>query len=212
MNGVGDSLTSAQLAALRKILEQGSRQASRALAQWLGRDSVVELHALQQRSLAEATEILGQADQPLFFGMVAMQGGLTGHMALAFDEASGRALVDLLVDADGAGDDWNELAKSAVLETTNIVSCAYLNALTDCLGERGAGELLPTAPEFRQEFAECLMQFALMDQALAADTVLVASTRFELDATPLMWTLLFLPDATSLGKLPELLGNDACKS
>jgi chemotaxis protein CheC len=127
-------------------------------------------------------------------------------MILAFDEASGQALVEMLVDDSSVVDNWDELAQSAVLETTNIVCCAYLNALAERFSTtRESAEIVPTAPEFMQEFAESLLEFVLMDQATAGNMALVAKTRFEVDATPLHWTLLFLPDAESMQKIMKIL-------
>jgi chemotaxis protein CheY-P-specific phosphatase CheC len=65
--------------------------------------------------------------------------------------------------------------------------------------------LLPSPPSFHRDFAESLMQFALMSQAVAGDQVIVARTRFEIDTAPVHWTLLFIPDAKSMLRLPGLL-------
>ena len=210
MNPSGEGLRAEQVTALQSVFQQGAVEASRALSKWLEKESVVEVHSLEQQPLEAAVGLLGSSESPLLFGVVQLTGYVTGHMMLAFDEASGRALVEMLVDGPVAAEEWNELAESAVLETTNIVCCAYLNALADRFSSLGEDvEILPTPPVFRQEFAESLLEFALMDQAIAADTALVAQTRFEVEATPLNWTLLFLPDAESLLKLPRLLSSGA---
>ncbi len=44
-----------------------------------------------------------------------------------------------------------------------------------------------------------------MGQAIAFDQVILAQTRFEIDGDPVNWTLLFVPDAESMSRLPELL-------
>ena len=66
-------------------------------------------------------------------------------------------------------------------------------------------ELLPSPPKFSRDFAGSLLEFALMGQAIASDQVLVVRTKFEIDATPLNWTLLLVPDAETVLRLPELL-------
>jgi chemotaxis protein CheY-P-specific phosphatase CheC len=103
------------------------------------------------------------------------------------------------------------MAASAVLETTNILCCAYLNSLVQTFSHSDdSTALLPTPPKFSRDFAESLLQFALMGQAVASDQVIVARTRFEIDAVPVHWTLLFVPDAQSMSRLPGLLpGDDA---
>jgi hypothetical protein len=51
-----------------------------------------------------------------------------------------------------------------------------------------------------------------MGQAMASDQVIVARTRFEIDKTPVNWTLLFVPDAESMLRLPKLLLGDEAES
>ena len=99
------------------------------------------------------------------------------------------------------------MEQSAALETTNIVCCAYLNALARTLppARDGHDEVLPSPPTFARDFAESLVEFALMDQMATSDEALLARTEFRIDGAPVDWTLLFVPDAGSL----EHLGLDA---
>ncbi len=200
-------LNATQLAALKLSFHQGSEEASRALAKWIGKPSVVEIDSLEQLPLEEATSLLAEGDEPICFCSAEMNGLLTGELILAFDDASGLALADMLLDQpQGTTDEWTEMATSAALETTNILCCAYLNSLSGSFsGASELSELLPSPPTFSREFAACLLEFALMGQAMASDQVILARTRFEIDGTPVNWILLFVPDAQSMLRLPELL-------
>jgi chemotaxis protein CheC len=114
---------------------------------------------------------------------------------------------------------WGELEQSAVKETTNIVGCAYVNALATYLppisptastqpeGLEEVAELIPTPPTFVQEFAGSLLQFALMEQALELDQILLIHSQFTADKHELNlnWTLLFIPSRESLHALAESL-------
>jgi chemotaxis protein CheC len=114
----------------------------------------------------------------------------------------------LLEQPEGTCTEWSELASSAVVETANIVCCSYLNSLSNELAVADdTPALVPAPPRFSREFAESLMQFALMDQAIAFDQVILAQTRFQIDGEQLDWTLLFGPDAESMTRLPELLAD-----
>lgn len=210
----GTPLNSTQLATLQSSLHQGSAHASEALARWIGKPSVVEIDSLEQMPLAEATEVLGGGQQPVCFCSMEIKGMITGEMILSFDDASGLALVDMLLDQpQGTTTEWTELATSAALETTNILCCAYLNSLSQRLaGARESTELVPAPPRFSREFAQSLMEFALMGQAIAFDQVILAQTRFEIDGNPVNWTLLFVPDAESMSRLPELLRGSEAES
>ena len=201
----GKLLSESQLAVLRSSLHEGSATASKALSAWIEKPSVVEIDSVEQLPLEEATGLLPGTEQTICFCSMEIRGVITGEMILVFDDASGLALADMLLNRPpGSTDQWTEMAQSAALETTNVVCCAYLNSLSKNLSD-GSHELVPAPPEFRREFSESLMQFALMGQAVALDYVIVAQTRFAIDGEPVNWTLLFLPDADSMSRLPDLL-------
>ena len=207
------TLDSFQLAALRAAFHQGSADASLALARWIGKPSVVKLDSLDQLPLADATALFSDGsssnEQPVCFCACSMTGILTGEILLVFDDPSGMALADLLLDQDvGTTCQWTDWAKSAALETTNILCCAFFNSLlTEFSPDESAEEfvLLPSPPTFSREYAESLLQFALMGQAMASDQVLLAKTKFEIDGKPIQWTLLLIPDAESMDRLPKLI-------
>lgn len=196
-----------QMALLKTVFHQGSAEASHALAKWLEKPAVVEIDTIEQLPLPEATELLAASDKTICFCSAEISGLLAGEMILAFDDASGLALTDMLLgQAQGTADEWTEMATSAAMETTNILCCAYLNALSSQLSKAGeSSELLPSPPKFSREFAGSLMEFALMGQAIASDQVIAVRTRFEIDTTALNWTLLLVPDAETVSRLPQLL-------
>jgi chemotaxis protein CheC len=203
-------LDASQLTALQLSFHQGSADASAALAKWIGRPSVVEIDSLEQLPLVEATGLLAAGDEPMCFCTAEMNGLLTGEMILAFDDASGLALADILLDRPrGTTNKWTEMATSAALETTNILCCAYLNSLSRSFSKSGeSSELLPSPPNFSRDFAESLLESALMGQAISSDHVILARTTFEIDAALVNWTLLFVPDTQSMSRLPKMLPAD----
>lgn len=208
MNGKYNHLLNAdQLFALTTSFHQGSFDASIALAKWIGKPSVVEIDTLEQLPLEEATGLLAAGEEPICFCLAGITGILTGQMILTFDDASGLALADMLLDdPPGTAKKWTPMAVSAAEETTNILCCAYLNSLSRGLQQSAqSNQLLPTPPAFSRDFAESLLEFALMGQVAASDYVILARTRFEINATPVNWTLLFIPDAESMLRLPQLL-------
>jgi chemotaxis protein CheC len=197
-------LAEPQLLALGRALHAGAAEASAALSTWIGKPTEVTSDAVQQLSLPEATSVLGEGDEPICFCVVELAGILGGCMILAFDDASGLSLADLLLDQPrGSASAWGEMETSAALETTNIVCCAYLNALSRAFPHGTAGgasdpEMVPTPPQFSRDYATSLLEFALMGQAAASDQILLAQTHFQIDGEPVDWKLLLVPDAESM--------------
>jgi chemotaxis protein CheC len=201
-------LSEQQLADLTMLFRHGSDDASVALSRWLGRPARISVEQIEQIPLSEATAVLGDTDGPVCFCAMALEGRLTGELVLAFDDASGLALADLLLERPvGTATEWGEVEQSAALETANIIGCAYLNALARSFRETDseAPDLLPSPPRFVRDFAESLMEFALMNQAIDSDVVFLTRTAFHIEQTPVDCNLLFVPDAASLETLRELL-------
>ena len=201
-------LTDQQLTALTIVFRHGEDEASAALSKWLGRPARISVEQVEQLPLADAAAVLGSPDAPLCACAMAMLGRITGQIILIFDDASGLALADLLLgNPVGAAKSWKEIERSAALETTNIIGCAYMNALVHFFRtkEGSATELVPSPPRFARDFAESLLEFALMNQALASDMVFLTRTEFRIEGAPANWSLLFVPDAESLASLTEML-------
>ena len=162
---------------------------------------------VEQLALHDATEVLGDSEAPIAACVMAMRGRITGQLILAFDDASGLSLADLLLDhSPGTSTSWGEIERSAAQETANIVGCAYLNALSRSFHDAAAThEVLPTPPHFTRDYAQSLLEFALMNQAAAADVVFLTETQFHIDGSPVNWNLLFIPDADCVATLESLL-------
>jgi chemotaxis protein CheC len=213
-------LTKAQCRLLWMIFERGAESASQALSKWLGEEVRLSVSEVEQVELNEAAEILGPPEALVAACAMGLHGPLGGRILLVFEDRAGLALADLLLRQPlGTATAWSELEQSAAQETTNIVGCAYLNALAAHLparltdrppsGEAGGsgGELVPTPPTFFHEFAGSLLEFALMEQALEFDDVLLIQSTFESvrQDLNLNWTLLFIPDGSSLHALSATL-------
>jgi chemotaxis protein CheC len=201
---ISHMLNNRQLEAFGRSLHESADDTSHALSRWLGRPSNVHFDSVEQLPLHEATRVLGPGEEQICFCVADMRGRLTGHVILAFSDAGGFALADLLLDQPpGTAFEWGEFETSAALETANILSCAYLNTLLRELpvAEGSPDELLPTPPRFGRDFAGSLIQFALMDQVGSDTTVVLAHVKFEIDGEPVDWTLLIVPDAASMAAL-----------
>jgi chemotaxis protein CheC len=197
-------LNEPQLETFGESLHESADNTSRALSSWIGRPSKVRFDSVEQLPLDEASGVLGSREEPICFCVSDLYGRLTGHVILAFSDTSGFALADLLLDQPlGTASEWGELETSAALETANILGCAYLNTLLRGLPETEGSpyELLPSPPRFGRDFAESVIQFALMDQVGSDTTVVLAHVKFEIDGDPVDWTLLLVPDAASMEAL-----------
>lgn len=200
-------LTQSQLDALTTLFRHGSEDASAALSKWLGRTARISIEQVQQLPLSESTDVL-QSDGPICSCAMAMTGPVTGQLILAFDDASGLALADLLLGNPlGTSSAWGEVERSAALETTNIIGCAYLNTMSRYVrhGEGVSQDWIPCPPRFLRDFAPAVLQAALMNQAIVSDHMFLTRTQFRVEDAPVDWNLLFIPDGDCVPMLQELL-------
>lgn len=214
-------LTEAQQHLLQIIFDRGAESASLALSKWLGREVYLTVSEVDVADLAQAALLLGPPDSLVAACAMELTGRLTGWILLVFQDRSGLALVDMLLQQPlGTTTTWGEIEQSAAKETTNIVGCAYVNALAAHLPATGpvagvsaqhtedeAAGLVPTPPTFCHEFAGSLLEFVLMEQALELDQVLLIRSEFKADGKEanLNWTLLFIPTRESLHELDKAL-------
>lgn len=201
-------LSEQQLRKLTSLFRHGSDEASVALSRWLGRPSQISVEQVEQIPLEEATEVLGDQESPVCSCSMVLKGQVGGQLLLVFGDASGLALADLLLgNPVGSSSEWGEIQQSAALETANIIGCAYLNSLSRCVPETESWspEMLPSPPRFTRDFAEALLEFALMNQAMASDLVFLTRTEFRIENAPVNCNLLFVPDADCLSALRETL-------
>lgn len=208
------SLTESQKRLLTLVFERGAGDASRALSRWLDREVRLEVSEVDEVELADAAGLLGPADELVASCSMGLTGRLTGQLLLVFEDRAGMALADLLLRRPlGTSTSWGELEQSAACETANIVGCAYLNSLAAHLpltasDPAGLEEpLLPSPPAFRHEFAASLLEFALMDQAMEADRLLLIKSQFTSDGAELHWSLLLVPSAEALRTLSTSLAD-----
>jgi chemotaxis protein CheC len=201
----GPILDANQLRLLTTILERGSEGASQALSKWLGRSVRLEIDAVEQVEVESVAEAIGPGETLVAAAIMNLDGFLSGQLLLVFEDRAGLALADVLLNRPiGSSREWGELEISAAQETANIVGCAYVNALASHLPD-GNRMLLPGPPEFRHEFAACLIEFAVFDQAARADRVLLIQSRFAAEPSALEWSLLFVPSGEALEELGRIL-------
>jgi len=208
-------LTEKQINTLACWMAQGADNASKALTRWSERHASVDFDSLNQVSLQDVETFLGPADAILVACVMELSGGLRGTMIFCFDDMNGFRLSDIILKRNtGESREWQEWEQSAVLETANILGCAYLNSIAAAYaGMRGPSTCtlesphawLPSPPQFIREYSAAILEFAIMQQAVVSNTLLLSNTQFQIDNLPMQWNLLLIPDEESLEELARVL-------
>jgi chemotaxis protein CheC len=175
---------------LRELFASATHDASTAMCRWTNSLIRLTLDEVCEMPLEAACSELNVGDDLLTMVVLNLEGEIGGSMVLTFNEENGRQLAASLLQMEpSAGPEWSELEQSALMETGNILGCAYVNAITRLIDH----ELLPSPPYFVQDYGASVIQQALVSQAAVRDTVLVCRTCFHNEDEELSWWLLFVP-------------------
>ena len=183
---------------LEPLFTPAMQDVTAAMCRWTSGQVRLALDELREVNIFEAsTLVLGGDDQPQTIVALDIEQAGTmfsmvgGQMLLAFDESHGRrfaaAILGLPTPLDGP---WSELEKSVLMETGNILGCAYMNALARQLNI----ELIPSPPCFIQDYAAAVLQQIVQKLAMTADRLLVCRTSFQQSGKELQWQVLFIPN------------------
>lgn len=185
---------------LHQFFAAATHDASAAMCRWTNGLITLSLDEVREIPLEDLAPTLEIGNDRLTMVVLTLDGDLGGTMVLTFDDENGRQLAaSLLCRKPGDGEDWNELEKSALNETGNILSCAYMNALTRLIN----AQLVPSPPIFIQDYGASVLQQAVLQQIGNGDEVMVCRTCFHRQGHALNWNVIFVP---SLELRTALLG------
>ncbi len=191
------ALKSIQLDALRETANIGAGHAATALSQMTGNTIMIKVPAIAMVSPDELPMTFGPAEEPVAAVQMQMLGDLTGHTLLLFPKPTVLRLAELMLRRPvGTSIVLGELEASAIKEAGNILSGAYMNALSDFLGML----LLPSPPSLLIDRSGVVLAHAFRDAGADPESVLCVESEFTL--TEMQQTLrgffLLLPDPASL--------------
>jgi chemotaxis protein CheC len=187
---------------LRELFASATHDASAAMCQWTNSLIRLTLDEVCEMPLEEAVAELNLGDDLLTMVVLNLEGEIGGSMVLTFNEENGRQLAASLLQTErNNGPDWNELEQSALMETGNILGCAYVNAITRLIDH----DLVPTAPCFVRDYGASVVQQVLVAQAGARDTALICRTCFHNEDEELNWWLLFVPSVALRAAMEDAL-------
>lgn len=202
---------------------EAARKAADSLAAWIGHPVRLDWTRPVTVAVEDAADLFGPADTEVAACVLEVNGSARGRFVLVVDAPSiarfvsammgqGPAISEKALKAatDDPASFWDELARSAALETANIVACAFLNALAQSWEEGGETQgvrLIPTPPQFTLDFAGSLSQMLVADIASDSHGVLLTKSRMHVeDVAGGDWRLVWVPLES------ERTGSDAAAS
>ena len=191
------SLTATQLDALREVANIGAGHAATALSTMTGQTIMISVPMLNIARLEEVPPQISGPEEPVAAVMMHMLGDLTGRTLLVFPKPTAIRLSELMLRRPpGSSKDLGELEQSAIREAGNILSGAYMNALSDFMGMM----LLPSPPSLAIDMSTAVMTTAYLQFGSDKDFVFCIESEFHMKdiGEQLRGFFLLLPDFASL--------------
>ena len=191
------SLKANQLDALREVANIGAAHAATALSTMTGSTIMISVPRINIARLEEVPPQIAAPEEPVAAVLMNMLGDLTGRTLLVFPNPTAVRLSELMLRRPkGSAAGLGELEQSAIKEAGNILSGAYMNALSDFLGML----LLPSPPSLVIDMSTAVLTSAFGEFSPDPDPILCVESEFMLTESndALRGFFLLLPDPASL--------------
>ena len=191
------SLKALQLDALREVANIGAGHAATALSQMIGGTIMISVPTINVSRLEEVPPQITAPEEPVAAVLMHMLGDLTGRTLLVFPKPTAARLAELMLRRPaGSSSELGEMEQSAIKEAGNILSSAYMNALSDFMGMM----LLPSPPSLAIDMSTAVLSTAYLQFGTDKDYVFCVESEFIMGGGDerMRGFFLLLPDAASL--------------
>lgn len=188
---------------LREVGNIGAGNAATALAQLVGRPIHMEVPAVLWVPLDEVATRLGGPEKPVVGILFGVEGEAPATILFALPLSQAYTLLDIILGRPlGTTSTLDELEQSALQETGNILTGAYLNSLNAFtqLGFR------PTVPALAADMAGAVLDYVLAEFGQVADQVLLIETEFRAEGQEVTGYFFLVPEPPSLDVIFRALG------
>lgn len=197
-----EQVTESYYDVLKEIGNIGAGNAMTALAQML--QSKVDMRVPQVRLLdfSEVGEIMGGEEQIMAGVFLGVEGDITGSMMFMVEESSARHLIQkITMGMLPEGAEFEEMGLSAMKEMGNIITGAYLNALSTLTNLK----IFPTPPALTVDMAGAILSVPAIQFGIYGDKILLIQSQFY-DEVELDGYFILIPDMESYSKILTALG------
>lgn len=188
---------------LREIGNIGAGNATTALAQLLQTKVDMSVPKVSLLDFKDVGSVMGGEEQIMVGILLGVEGDITGSIMFMIEEAGAKHLVSKLMMGMGMseGEGFNEMELSALNEIGNIITGAYLNALSGLTNLC----IYPTPPALTVDMAGAILSVPAIQFGIQGDQILLIQNNF-FDEMELDGYFILLPDVESYATILGALG------
>ena len=148
------------------------------------------------------SDLVGGADVIVTGILITIDGDIEGMMMFLMDETSTMQLSNILLkDIDEKYIEDNDLKDSAIRESGNIITGAYLNALSQLLNMT----INPSIPYLSVDMAGAILSVPAIEFGKISDSALIIETEFSQDTNDVTGYFILMPTLDSYDKIMSSL-------
>lgn len=197
-----EEISSEYFDVLKEIGNIGAGNATTALSQLL--NTKVDMMVPQVRLLdfQEVGSSMGGEEQIMAGIYLLVEGDITGSIMFLLNEQAAHLLVAKLMGIEGTIEGaLDEIQLSALKEIGNIITGAYLNALSMLTNMK----IFPSIPDLSIDMAGAILSVPAIEFGALGDKILLIQTQFT-DEVALDGYFILVPDLDSYEKIMKSLG------
>lgn len=170
----------------------GVRQAADAIAMMSSSEMRIDVISAGVSPTARLSEFAGNPEDLVVGVYIRVSGEVPGHALLVIPYDGALRLVDMLQgQPDNTTKSLDEMAESVIQEAGNIVTGAYLKALSDFFG----WTLWPSPPSIAVDMAAAVVDSVLMNTGHFEDETINIVTKFTGRKQSMKGFFLYIPEA-----------------
>ena len=203
-----EQLTNQYSDVLKELGNIGAGNATTALAQMIGCKVDMSVPQVRLLEFSELGEIVGGDEQIMVSIYLQVEGDVEGSMMFILKKGAAAHLVNKLmcgmlgIDETNAEDhEFGEMECSAIKEVGNIITGAYLNALSGLTNLK----IYPSVPQLGIDMASALLSVPAVEFGALGDKILLIQTKFS-DDVDLDGYFILIPEMESYEKILTTLG------
>lgn len=200
-----DNMQSVQFDVLKEIGNIGAGNATTALSKLLDTRIDMRVPKVNLAGFSEITGIIGDEEQVMVGILLSLEGDVNGMMMFLLDTKSAGRLVNSILKRENEPEkdiyDFDELELSALNEIGNIITGAYLSALSDLTKLT----IVSSVPSLQVDMAGAILSIPAIEFSKIGDKVLLIETQFD-EESNINGYFLLVPELESYDVILSSLG------
>lgn len=198
-----NDMTGEYMDVLKELGNIGAGNATTALSQMLQERIDMKVPQVDMLDFKDVGEAIGGEDTVMAGVYLIVEGDIQGSMMFLSKKDTAKYLVNQLMMGMGhpETDEFDEMELSALMELGNIMTGAYLNALSDLTKLK----IYPSVPEVKIDMAGAILSVPAIEFGVLGDKILMIQTNFT-DYLDIDGYFILVPDVDSYQKIMSSLG------